>query len=108
MAIYSLYAGTDGESHIEELVWEQHPELATQEAPLGVFLRKRGPEHQDFHQAPERRWLIVLSGHIEMGLADGTTHRFGAGDAIRVTDTTGHGHTTTWVDDPIYAVVTLP
>ncbi len=40
------------------------------------------------------QYIISLSGIIEIGLEDGTTHRFVPGDARLVEDTTGRGHTT--------------
>ncbi|GIT02173.1 MAG: hypothetical protein CM1200mP27_07980 [Chloroflexota bacterium] len=35
--------------------------------------------------------MICISGGIEIGLGDGTTHTFGPGDARLVEDTTGKG-----------------
>lgn len=46
------------------------------------------------HPAPRRQFVIILSGHLEIGLGDGSTHVFGPGDARLVEDTTGQGHTT--------------
>ncbi len=37
---------------------------------------------------------FILRGQLEIGLSDGTLHRFGRGDARLVEDTTGAGHTT--------------
>ena len=37
---------------------------------------------------------MSLSGIVDVGLEDGTTHRFMPGDARLVEDTTGKGHTT--------------
>ena len=48
----------------------------------------------DWHPAPRRQYVIILTGQLEIGLGDGTTRRFGPGDARLVEDTTGQGHTT--------------
>ncbi len=110
MGIFRLYAGSDGQSHIEEVSLADHPELKEgmdakninfQEWPPGRFI--------DWHPAPRRQYVISLSGQIEIGLGDGTTSRYGPGDARLVEDTTGQGHTTRVVGDQpsITAVVPL-
>src|SRR5262245_21358223 len=95
MGIFRLYTGPDGESHIEAVtIPDVHrmaalrpsSAIALEEDPPGTFL--------DWHPAPRRQWVVILSGELEIGLGDGTLHRFGAGDARLVEDTTGRGHTT--------------
>jgi len=55
----------------------------------------RGPGIlQDWHPAPQRQFVIILSGQLEIGFEDGSTKIFGPGDARLVEDTTGKGHTT--------------
>ena len=99
---YRLFTGDDGQSHIETIDLEQTPDwtkgLATTEinfrsAPVGNF--------SDWHPAPRRQFVIILSGQLEIGLGDGSKHLFGPGDARLVEDTTGQGHTTgTYGDEP--------
>jgi hypothetical protein len=95
MGTFRLYTGTDGQSHIERIDLARTPEwtrglaaaqIAFRENPVGQFL--------DWHPAPRRQFVIILSGQLEIGLADGTAHLFGPGDARLVEDTTGQGHTT--------------
>jgi hypothetical protein len=95
MKTYRLYTGTDGQSNIEAIDLAKTPEwgkgLATtqisfREDPVGRFI--------DWHPAPRRQFVIILSGQLEIGLGDGSKHVFGAGDARLVEDTTGKGHTT--------------
>ena len=38
--------------------------------------------------------VITLEGEVEIGLGDGTTHRFGPGHVTLAEDLTGKGHTT--------------
>ena len=38
--------------------------------------------------------VITLAGGVEIGLGDGSLHRFGPGEGILAEDLTGHGHTT--------------
>jgi hypothetical protein len=49
---------------------------------------------QDWHPAPQRQFVIILSGQLEIGFEDGSKKVFGPGDARLVEDTTGKGHTT--------------
>ena len=95
MGIFRLYAGDDGESHIEELDLASHPELTTLQGAKGVVFRSSLPGYfSDWHTAPRRQYIITLSGEAEIGLGDGTIHRLGPGDVNMAEDLTGHGHTT--------------
>ena len=95
MGTFRLYTGSDGQSHIETIDLAQHSQwtkgLATtqisfREDPVGRFI--------DWHPAPRRQFVIIVSGQLEIGLGDGSKHLFGPGDARLVEDTTGNGHTT--------------
>jgi quercetin dioxygenase-like cupin family protein len=95
MAIYRLYSGADGESHIETLDLASHPDLTTLHSAKGVVFRTSQPGYfSDWHNAPRRQYVITLSGEAEIGLGDGTIHRLGPGDVNLAEDLTGHGHTT--------------
>ncbi len=95
MKTFRLYTGNDGQSHIEPIDLERTPswtkglattQIAFRESPAGNFI--------DWHPAPRRQFVIILSGQLEIGLGDGSKHLFGPGDARLVEDTTGKGHTT--------------
>ena len=60
----------------------------------------------DFHPAPDQRWMVILSGQLEIGLGDGSKHPFGPGDIRLIEDTTGRGHTTHFLG--IYAAALMP
>ena len=95
MAIYRLYTGPDGQSHIQETALADHPELAGAQAAQSIAFREWPPGHFiDWHPAPRRQYIISLRGEIEIGLGSGATFRYGPGDARLVEDTTGQGHTT--------------
>ncbi len=95
MGIYRLYSGDDGHSHLEELQIAEHPGLSEAVAVSTITFREWEAGHFiDWHPAPRRQYIISVSGNIEIGLGDGTTHTFNPGDARLVEDTTGHGHTT--------------
>jgi hypothetical protein len=78
MGIFRLHTGSDNQSHIEELDLKAHPELEAPSAASTINFREWAPGHFiDWHPAPRRQYIISLSRTIEIGLDDGTTHRFG-------------------------------
>ena len=94
MGFYRVYAGPDGESHIEEIDVASHPELAVQKNVSEVSVRHiTEPREMPFHPLPERRLIAHLSGEVEIGLSDGTKHIFRAGDVRLMEDLSGPGHT---------------
>ena len=109
MGIYRVYAGPDGESHIEEMVVAEHPELAAMKNISEVSVRHiTEPRKMDFHPLPDRRLIIHLSGEVEIGLSDGTKHIFRAGDVRLMEDLTGPGHThrdLTSTTDSVYVLL---
>jgi hypothetical protein len=109
MAIYRLYPGNDGKSCIEELKFREHPDLAASQPTAGLrFEEMPQGDFLDWHCAPRRQWVIILSGQLEIGLGDGTVQRFGPGDARLVEDTTGQGHTTRVVGNRPCVVAIMP
>jgi hypothetical protein len=56
MGIFRLYAGDNGESHMEELDLASHPELTTLQGAKGVVFRSSPPGYfSDWHTAPRRQ-----------------------------------------------------
>ena len=95
MSIFQLYTNGDGKSQIDELDLTSHSELTEAIDTQDISFREWAPGHFiDWHPAPRRQYIISLSGTIDVGLEDGTTHRFMPGDARLVEDTSGKGHTT--------------
>ena len=95
MSITRLYTGADGQSHLEALDPDSHPELTALQATKGVVFRRTPPGYfSDWHNAPRRQYVITLEGEMEIGLGDGTVHRFGPGHVTLAEDLTGKGHTT--------------
>ena len=109
METFRLYTAPDGQSHIEPIDLARTPEwtqglAATQNSfrvwPVGEFL--------DWHPAPRRQFVIILTGQLEIGLGDGSTRVFGPGDARLVEDTTGKGHTTRTLGNDPCVTATIP
>jgi quercetin dioxygenase-like cupin family protein len=109
MGITRLYTGDDGQTHIEELDLATHPELTTLQAAKGIVFRRTEPGHfVDWHNAPRRQFVITLEGEVEIGLGDGSVHRFGPGHVTLAEDLTGKGHTTRVVGDKPRLTATIP
>jgi quercetin dioxygenase-like cupin family protein len=109
MGTFRLFTGPDGQSNTSTVDLEATPEwtkglAATQISfrvwPVGQFL--------DWHPAPRRQFVIILSGQLEIGLGDGTKKVFGPGDARLVEDTTGKGHTTRVLGNQPCVTATVP
>ncbi len=109
MSTHRLFTGPDGQSHIEEIDFEVEPgwkaglatkDIAFRSTPVGNF--------SDWHPAPRRQFVIILSGALEIGLGDGTKQVFGPGSARLVEDTTGQGHTTAVYGDEPCVTATVP
>jgi hypothetical protein len=79
--------------------------LATTQISFSVWPRDRV---LDWHPAPRRQFVIILSGQLEIGCGDGSTQVFGPGDARLVEDTTGKGHTTRVVGGAPCLTATVP
>ena len=105
-----LYSGSDGQSHLEDL----EPPFGQIDGPVlqsvtGITFRRSDPGYFiDFHPAPRRQYVITLEGEAEIGLGDGTIHRFGPGDVMLADDLTGKGHTTRVVGDSPRVSVAIP
>ena len=109
MGTFRLYSGDDGQSHIVSIkladvpAWTEGLEttkISFQAQPEGNYL--------DWHPAPRRQFVIILSGRLEIGLGDGSKHVFGPGDARLVEDTTGQGHTTGVYGKEACVTATIP
>ena len=109
MSISRLYTGDDGQSHIQDMDLSSHPELGELHNAEGIVFRTSEPgRFSDWHNAPRRQYVITLAGEVEIGLGDGTTHRFGPGHVNLAEDLTGKGHTTRSVGDVPRITATIP
>jgi hypothetical protein len=113
MRIHRLYTGTDGQSHLEELKIPFAPGGMGEQAPMQkangvVFSRVQPGAFMDWHNAPRRQFVITLQGAVEIGLGDGSVHRFGPGEGVLAEDLTGKGHTTRAVGNEPRITIAIP
>ena len=108
MSIHRMYTGDDGESHIEELQPDD-PKLASLGTVTGCSLQiTQAGEFSDFHAATLRRWLTILTGQIDIELADGSVHGFGPESLRLWEDVTGKGHRTRFPVATVTVAMPLP
>src|SRR5215469_15739705 len=113
MGFFRLYSGDDQQSHLEGLKLPFAPGQFAQQTPLqpvtGVsFTQVSSRPTPDWHNAPRRQYVVTLAGAVEIGLGDGSVHRFGPGEGILAEDLTGKGHTTRAVGNEPRITVTIP
>ena len=92
MAFVRCYTGTDGQSHFEDLdLLPPDVERSIEQAARSItFTRSPNGRFSDWHNAPRRQYAIFLSGgQMEVVIGDGTTRRFGPGDAVLFEDLHG-------------------
>ncbi|MEX2480360.1 MAG: hypothetical protein WD928_05800 [Gammaproteobacteria bacterium] len=67
---------------------------APYESPAVQLIELPAGLDQDWHNAPARQVVVVLSGTIEVETTDGATRQWRAGGLFLPADTTGRGHRT--------------
>jgi quercetin dioxygenase-like cupin family protein len=100
-----VYTGDDNESHFEDLDIPlekgRYGSVSRLVPGSGVMFRETEPGAAlDFHNAPQRQFVITLAGIAEVECADGSKRRFGPGDILLADDTSGHGHITREIEGP--------
>jgi len=113
MRLFRLYTGDDQQSHLEELKMPFAPGQLGEQTPLQpatgvVFMQMPAGAFVGWHNAPRRQYVITLAGEVEIGLGDGSLHRFGPGEGILAEDMTGKGHTTRAAGDTSRVMMIIP
>jgi hypothetical protein len=105
MKITRLYTGSDNESHFEDTNIELESagdigHLSERLNATGIIFRRTEPDYNYiWHNAPQRQYIIMLDGAVDVEIGDGTIRRFSTGDVLFVEDTTGRGHISRAVDN---------
>jgi quercetin dioxygenase-like cupin family protein len=95
MKIVRLYTGPDNQTHFQDLDPDTFATLAGKVGD-GAIRVNQGPagSFSDFHNAPRRQYVVIMSGGMEIEISDGTTRRLVPGDVLVAEDLTGKGHIT--------------
>jgi quercetin dioxygenase-like cupin family protein len=111
-----LFADQQGVTHFrdEYLVWQESagnarllvtPYLNAEK--IGFFRMPPGLS-MDWHPAPSKRFVMVLSGIGQVEAGDGERRTFAPGSVLLVTDTQGPGHRTIVVGEQDVVAVWVP
>jgi hypothetical protein len=98
MRVTRVYADERGESHFDERDYALEPagpigSLSGRIPAKAVIFRENEPGYDyDWHRAPERQFIVMLDGGVEIEVSDGSRRTFGGGDVLLMEDTTGRGH----------------
>jgi quercetin dioxygenase-like cupin family protein len=110
-----VYADAAGASHFREEYFEftRGRESETSIHVLGAkggatLLRLKAGAVEDWHNAPQAWFLIVLQGASEVTTSDGQVRRFGPGSVVLLDDTTGKGHRTRAVGKTDHIAAVIP
>jgi uncharacterized cupin superfamily protein len=99
-SITRVYSDPNGDSHFEDLALPLEDRgsvgrLSDVLPATGIVFREVEPSYDwDFHTAPQKQYIILLDGEIEIETSLGDKRIFKAGDVLLVEDTTGKGHKT--------------
>jgi len=118
---HRISADADGGSHFDTVTVEQSlVHAAPPAAPFYVSTDGIASKYRfytfepgwigDWHPAPTRQFLALMTGEVEMETTDGTVRRFLPGDLVLLQDTSGRGHLTRNVGDgyATYFVIPVP
>ncbi len=99
-----LFTGPDGESHVEESTLDLEPlgrDHATAWTTAGPVRFQQSPPGSalDWHVAPQRQYVVTLTGRLEFTTRGGETFTLSPGDVLLADDTAGGGHRWRLVDD---------
>jgi hypothetical protein len=104
MQYVRLFAGPDGESHFEDVRVELSPvaqyakgvpqvHLSAPHSSTAVTFLSGPPGWiGEWHPAPQRQFMVKLTGVTEILASDGERREFGTGTVLLLEDTAGKGH----------------
>ncbi|SEA14241.1 hypothetical protein [Proteiniphilum acetatigenes] len=100
MKVTRIYTDTNGDSRFEdiEILLFDRGEIGRLSENIGVKslqFRTVPPDYDyDFHHAPQRQYIVLLDGGVEIETSLGEVRQFQTGEVLLVEDTTGKGHRT--------------
>lgn len=98
--ITRVYSDNNGDTHFEDIEISLNEsgnigKLSNVLPAKGVIFREVEPSYDwTFHTAPQKQYIILLDGAIEIETSLGAKRTFKAGEVLLVEDTTGKGHKT--------------
>ena len=93
-----IYTGNDQQSHFEDILIPltdkgEIGHLSERENTSGIIFRETDGDYNfDWHNAPQRQYVIILEGSVEITVGDGSKRIFRDGDIFLAEDVDGQGH----------------
>ena len=116
--ITRIHAGAGGETHLTDIPVELEPAPGESGAAGALFglipetpirFRRFEPRlDMDWHPAPRRQFIVIMTGAMEITTSDGTTRAFTAGSIILADDRGSKGHQTRPANQTTCTFFTLP
>lgn len=100
MKVTKVYSDENGDSRFEDVDIElfDNGEIGRLSKNIDVKslqFRKVSPNYDyDFHHAPQKQYIVLLDGGVEITTSLGETRQFQTGEILLMEDTTGKGHKT--------------
>lgn len=100
MKVTRIYTDTNGDSRFEdnEIALFDYGEIGRLSENIEVKslqFRTVSPDYDyDFHHAPQRQYIVLLDGGVEIETSRREVRQFQTGEILLVEDTTGKGHRT--------------
>ncbi len=98
--VTKVYNDSNGDSHFKDMEINLEEKgtigsLSDRIPAKEVIFRTVKPSYDyDFHNAPQRQFIILLDGEIEIETSLGEKRMFKGGDILLMEDTEGKGHKT--------------
>lgn len=105
MQITRVYHDKNGESHFEDIDIELSDSgnigLLSKPHPVKniIFRETKSDYDYGWHTAPQRQYIVLLEGEIEIEVSSGEIRQFRGGDILLVEDVGGKGHRTRTIDN---------
>lgn len=100
MKITKVFSDENGESHFEDLEIPliNQGEIGFLSEDIQVkrlqFRTVSADYDYDFHCAPQKQYIVLLDGGVEIETSSGEIRKFRTGEILLVEDTSGKGHKT--------------
>ncbi|MCG2419181.1 hypothetical protein K8089_09115 [Aequorivita sp. F47161] len=98
--ITRLYSDKNGESQFEDIEMPLNDDgeigFLSDKIPVkNIIFRTVKPDYNyDFHNAPQKQYIVLLDGEIEIETSLGKKRTFKGGNVLLLEDTEGKGHKT--------------
>ncbi len=98
--ITRVYTDSNGDSRFEDIEITlfdggEIGHLSENVEVKSLQFRTVSPDYDyDFHHAPQRQYIVLLDGGVEIETSLGEIRQFQTGEILLVEDTTGKGHRT--------------